>query len=297
MKYVTVTLNPAIDQTYTLDGPFKTGELNRSSKMSEISFSGKGINVSKALLDHGIDSKVLCLLGEKEGDEMYRVLRDEHLNLFAVRTEGRARRNISVVSPDSKNIEINEPGEEVGFEDILKFFSLYDKVIKEKESQTVIISGSAPPGFRNDVYKRLTIGAKKAGNKVVLDADGELLRCGLEGKPDLIKPNGEELAVLTGCRIATGSAEKIRLSALAAAVMIFEKTGTEVLCTLGGSGSVFAGRDGRFECPAVPAKIKRFKGAGDYYLARFLFERNERGKTVPEAMKKAAEKASAYLEN
>ena len=297
MKYITVTLNPAIDQTYTLCEPFVTGDLNRASGMSEISFSGKGINVSKALLKYGVDSKVLCLIGQKDGDEMYRSLRDENLNLFVVRTEGRVRRNISVVSPDSETVEINEPGDEVGFEEVLKFFSLYDKVIQEKESHTVIISGSAPPGFRNDVYKRMTIGAKAAGNTVVLDADGELLRYGLEGKPDLIKPNCEELSVLTGCRIDGGSDEKIRLSALAAATMIFEKTGTEVLCTVGASGSVFAGREGRFECPAVPAKIKRFKGAGDYYLARFLFERQENGRSVSEAMRKASEKTTAYLEN
>jgi len=297
MKYITVTLNPAIDQTYRMDVPFRMGELNRASEMSELSFSGKGINVSKELLRCGVDSKVICLIGQKDGDEMYKVLRDDHLNLFALRTEGRVRRNISVVSPDSENIEINEPGEEVSFEDVLRFFSLYDKVIKERERHIVVISGSAPPGFRKDVYKRLTVEAKAAGNSVVLDADGDLLRYGLEGKPDLIKPNGKELSVLTGFRIDTGSDEKIRLSALAAAAMIYEKTGTEVLCTVGASGSVFAGREGRFECPAVMADIKRFKGAGDCYLARFLIERCERGKSVPEAMRKASEKTSEYLEN
>ena len=295
MKYITVTLNPAIDQTYRLDGPFNEGELNRTAQMSELSFSGKGINVSKALLNYGIDSKVVCLIGKKDGDEMYRVLREDHLNLFALRTEGRVRRNISVVSPFSKNIEINEPGEEVGLDEILKFFALYDKAIKDGEKHTVIISGSAPPGFRKDVYKRLTIEAKSAGNTVVLDADGELLKYGLEGKPDLIKPNREELAHLTGCRIDTGSNENIRLSALAAAVIIYEKTGTEVLCTLGESGSVFAGREGRFECPAVKTEIKRFKGAGDFYLARFLYERSEKGASIPDAMIKATEKVSEYL--
>ena len=293
MKYVTVTLNPAIDQTYTLDVPFRTGELNRASKMSEISFSGKGINVSKALFRSGIDSKVLCLIGNKDGDEMYRALREEHLNLFALRTEGRVRRNISVITPNERYIEINEPGEEVGFEDVIKFFSLYDKVIKDKDRQTVIISGSAPPGFRNDVYKGMIVEAKAAGNNVILDADGELLRHGLEGRPDMIKPNGEEMSVLTGCRIEKGDDEKVRISA----TVIFEKTGTEVLCTVGKSGSVFAGREGRFQCPAVPADVKRFKGAGDYYLARFLLEKNERGKTVSEAMRIASEKTSAYLKN
>ncbi len=297
MKYVTVTLNPAIDQTYRLDSPFKEGGLNRAAEMSELSFSGKGINVSKALMKFGIDSKVVCLIGQKDGDEMYSHLRDSNLNLFALRTKGRVRRNVSVVSPFSENVEINEPGEEIGFDEIVKFFALYDRMIKDREKHTVVISGSAPPGFRKDVYKRLTLEAKGAGNAVVLDADGDLLKYGLEGRPDLIKPNGEELAVITGYRIDSGSDEKIRISALAASTIIFEKTGTEVLCTLGEAGSVFAGRDGKFECPAVKTEIKRFKGAGDYYLARFLYERCERGASVPEAMRIATEKVSAYLKN
>ncbi len=296
MKYITVTLNPAIDQTYTLAVPFRENELNRSDEMSEISYSGKGINVSKELLRRGIDSKVLCLIGREDGDEMYKHLRNENLNLFVLRTNGRVRRNISVVSPDGTSVEINEPGEETAFDEILKFFSTYDKLINESSGQTVIISGSAPPGFRKDIYKRLVIGAKRAGNTVILDADGELLKNGLEGKPDMIKPNGEELAVLTGCKLEGETDEKVRLSALAGATLIYEKTGTDVLCTLGSSGSVYAGREGRFGCPAVPANIKRFKGAGDIYLANYITERNERGRSVPEAMKKASEKTSAFLE-
>ncbi len=296
MKYVTVTLNPAIDQTYRLGKPFRTGELNRASAMSEISFSGKGINVSKELLRLGIDSKVICLIGKCDGDEMYDYLRTEHLNLFCVRTDGRVRRNVSVVDPDGRSVEINEPGDEIGLEDIVKFLSLYEKVISDKESRIVIISGSAPPGFRKDIYKRLIIGAKNAGKAVVLDADGDLLKCGMEGRPDLIKPNADELAAVTGCRLE-GSGEERRISALAAAEMIYERTGTEVLCTLAEAGAVFAGKEGRFACPAKEIKIKRFKGAGDIFLAHFIYERQEHGCDVAEAMRRATEKCAGYLEN
>ena len=77
--------------------------------------------------------------------------------------------------------------------------------------------------------------------------------------------------------------------------MIYEKTGVEVLCNVGKSGSVYAGREGRFSCPAEKVDIKRFKGAGDIYLARYLYERNERGKSVFDAMKRATEKSAEYL--
>jgi len=70
----------------------------------------------------------------------------------------------------------------------------------------------------------------------------------------------------------------------------------EVLCTLGERGSVFAGKEGKFICPATKADAKRFKGAGDVFLARYIYERNERSAGVFDAMKKASEKTAVYLE-
>ena len=49
MKYITLTLNPTVDRMYRLNTPFKTGTLSRTEEMSEVSFSGKGINVSREL--------------------------------------------------------------------------------------------------------------------------------------------------------------------------------------------------------------------------------------------------------
>ncbi|MBQ7669168.1 MAG: hypothetical protein IJS45_00435 [Clostridia bacterium] len=295
MKYITVTLNPAIDQTYTLDSPLKTGAVNRAAEMCTISYSGKGINVSKELLKRGVDSKVLCLLGEEDGDEVYKKLVSKNLNLFAVRTRGRIRRNISAIDPNGISVEINEPGDEADLEDIVKVLALFDKLIKEPEKKVVVISGSTPPGFRNDIYKRMTISAKERRATVILDADGELLRRGIEGGPDLIKPNEYELSSLTGCSLE-GDDEQVKLSALAAASVLYEKTGVEVLCTLGGKGSVFVGKEGQFVCPAEKISAKRSKGAGDIFLANYVYERYEKSKSSFEAMKRATERTAAALE-
>ena len=295
MKYITVTLNPATDQAYTLSEPFRTGSLNRACRMSEITLSGKGINISRELLRLGYDSKVLCLIGTEEGDGFYNSLLAENLNVFVVKTKGRVRRNVSVIDSVGGVVEINEPGDEVPLEDILKMFSLYDRVASVKEEKVVFLSGSAPPGFRSDVYKRFIIGAKASGSYVVLDADGELLRRGLEGRPDLIKLNEEEMCRLTNCTLE-GDEETVRADALAACRELSEKTGCAVLCTLGAKGSVYAGEDGSFICPATPAAEKRFKGAGDVFLARFILERLEYKQTVAESMRLASAGAARYIE-
>ena len=294
MKYITVTLNPAIDRTFLIDSPLCVGELNKSAEMSSVMYSGKGINVSRELFRLGIDSKMICLLRGEDGDAAYDSLVGENLNVYAVKTGGRMRRNISSVDSCGVGTEINEPGEEVELESVVRFLGIYDKLISEPGQKTVIISGSTPPGFRKDIYKMLVLNARKKGAYVILDADSDLLVNGLEGKPNLIKPNEKELYALTGWKLS-GDEAQIRISALAAASVIYEKTGIEVLCTLGAKGSVFVGKEGQFACPAKKVEIKRSKGAGDMYLARFIYERFEKHRSVVDAIKTATEKTARNL--
>lgn len=294
MKYLTVTLNPAIDRMYRLDTAFETGKLNRAMEMSEMSFSGKGINVSRELFRLGIDSKVLCILQGDDGKKAFASMKKEELNLFPVMTAGRMRRNISIVDKDGVDTELNEPGCPLEKEDLVTFLGLYDRLISDREEKTVIISGSTPPGIRSDIYRNMIKSASEKGAYVILDADGELLKRGIEGRPDLIKPNEKELLGLIGGRFSGSDIQK-RTQALAAAILIHEKTGIEVLCTLGALGSVFAGKEGHFACPAKNVEAKRFKGAGDRYLARFLFEKNENGRSTFDAMSIASEATADYL--
>lgn len=294
MKYITVTLNPSIDRIYKLDNPLSLGEVNRCCEMSEFSYSGKGINVSKELFRLGVDSKTVCILRGEEGKAAFNSLSGENLNILAVFADGKMRRNISLIDSNGKSTDVNEAGEKIDMESTVKFFALFDKLISEPGQKTVIISGSTPPGFRSDVYKMLVINAKKKGAYVILDADKELLINGLEGKPNLIKPNEDELFALTGWKLNGDEGQK-RIAALAAASVIYEKSGIEVLCTLGTSGSVYVGKDGQFACPARKAEVKRTKGAGDMYLARFIYERFEKHRSVADAMRTASEKTARNL--
>ncbi|MBE6562832.1 MAG: 1-phosphofructokinase [Ruminococcaceae bacterium] len=295
MKYVTVTLNPTVDRMYRLSVPFKTGGLNRTEEMSEISYSGKGINVSRELKNLGVNSDMMCILRGSVGEEAYKSFIEEGLSPVEIKTSGRLRTNISIIDSEGLDTEINECGEPLEFDAVLKFLALYDKTISSDEKKVVVVSGSTPPGFRNDIYKMLIFNAKKNNSYTVLDADGELLKQGLEAGPSLIKPNEHELSLLTGCALE-GSENEVRLKALAAASAIYEKTGVEVLCTLGSKGSIFVGEEGQFVCPAKKANIKRFKGAGDMFLARFLFERFENKRSIFDAMRIASDKTAENLE-
>lgn len=60
------------------------------------------------------------------------------------------------------------------------------------------MSGSVPKGLDGIAYQRLVKIAKEAGKPVILDTSGKLLEMGIEACPTLIKPNIDEIRMLTG---------------------------------------------------------------------------------------------------
>ncbi len=86
--------------------------------------------------------------------------------------------------------------------------------------------------------------------------------------PALMKPNGEELASLTG-----GDAELIEAdpaaAATAAEVLVSRGVGA-VLATLGGSGAVLVTADGAWHATPPPTTVVSTVGAGDSSLFGYL---------------------------
>jgi 1-phosphofructokinase len=73
MKYITVTLNPALDMNIALSGPLATEGLNRSVGAS-FSPGGKGINVSAVLTTLGIPNTAVFFSAGFVGEEITRLL-------------------------------------------------------------------------------------------------------------------------------------------------------------------------------------------------------------------------------
>lgn len=60
------------------------------------------------------------------------------------------------------------------------------------------MSGSVPKGLDGTAYQRLIKIVKEAGIPVILDTSGKLLEMGIEAAPTMIKPNIDEIRMLTG---------------------------------------------------------------------------------------------------
>lgn len=290
MKIITVTLNPCIDADYKLSTHFRAGELNRVPSPT-VSYSGKGVNVSKALLKMGRDSVTMGIFGSDGADEK---LREMGLCVMGVNCKGSLRRNTSIIDADGVQTQINEPGLAVTDENIRDFIGFYKSELNCQGGCVVILSGSVPPGVPKDIYRKLCTIARNAGAYVILDCDGEALRLGLDAIPDLIKPNQEEFEEINGKKLE-GCGEELRVNAAKEALRFHLTNHSSVLLTLGEDGSVYAGPEGCFMTEAHKANIKTFKGAGDSFLAAFVLYHIVEDKDCEMSLVMASASAAKYL--
>lgn len=290
MKIITVTLNPCIDADYKLTAPFKAGELNRVPEPN-ITYSGKGINVSKALYKMGRDSVAMGIFASDGMDDK---LRRMGLCVSGVNRPGNVRRNTAIIDSDGVQTQINEPGQTVSEEKLREFIGLYKSELNCQGGCVVLLSGSIPPGVSKDIYRKLCTIARNAGAYVILDCDGEALKEGMEAIPDLIKPNREEFEEINGKKLC-GEGEELRINAAKEALRFHLTNHSSVLLTLGEDGSVYAGPEGCFMTEAHKANIKTFKGAGDSFLAAFVLYHIVEDKDCETSLVLASAAAARYL--
>ncbi|MDP2572147.1 hexose kinase [Vibrio penaeicida] len=189
---VTITLNPALDLTGTLD----TLNQGSVSLVNESAFhaAGKGVNVARVLKELGANVTVTGFLG-KDNQEMFCQLFDHiDVNDQFIRVEGATRINVKLVEHDKSVSDINFPGVAVTEEDKHRFENTLLELAKSHD--LFVLAGSLPRGITPlecaNWIKMLT----KLGKKVVFDSSREALAHGIQSRPWLIKPNEEELGYL-----------------------------------------------------------------------------------------------------
>jgi 1-phosphofructokinase len=259
-KVATVTMNPAIDHTVFVNG-FMAYKLNRAESV-EYNIGGKGINVSKVLSMLGSSSVALGFLG-RNAAFFEEELKAMNIETDFVEVQGRTRTNIKVVDKTNSGVtEINEPGPLINEEN---WEQLMSKVSSWGQScEYVVIAGSMPPGVEEDSYKILVEEAKKAGAKVVLDAEGDALRRGLDAVPFMMKPNIHELEGLVGRTLADAT-ELVHMchEMLAKGVSV-------VVISMGGQGSIYASKEGIYRVYPLSLDVRNTVGAGDAMVAGYV---------------------------
>jgi 1-phosphofructokinase len=260
---ITVTLNPAVDKTVTINN-FTPDSVNRIRKI-QLDAGGKGINVAKVLLTLGANSLALGFLAGHTGGFIKRYLDKLNIASDFVYLDGETRTNIKIVDEvNHTNTDINEPGPVVSQIDAEK---INDKVLRELADNTILIlSGSVPVGMSKDIYYKWIEYAGKRGAKTILDADGELLRLGLAASPYLIKPNIHELEQLAGRKLSD-----IEEAAGFTKQLMAEHQIKEAVISLGEKGALFFKGDAAIFAEGIPVTVKSTVGAGDSMVAALAY--------------------------
>ncbi|MCP2336927.1 1-phosphofructokinase family hexose kinase [Actinomadura rupiterrae] len=184
---LTVTLNAALDVTYEV-GALEQGGSHRVRTVRERA-GGKGINVARVAGALGCEVVATGLLGGVVGDLIRDDLDAAGLAHDFLPISGPSRRTLTIVETETGEATVlNEAGPQVRPEEWRAFLDHF-RALAESAS-VVVLSGSLPPGLPADAYAELV---RLAPGKVVLDADGGALTRGVAGRPDVIKPNAEEL--------------------------------------------------------------------------------------------------------
>lgn len=231
---LTVTLNPAVDKTYTA-GELITGNVNRMR--TAMSFAGgKGVNVARVLRQYGQRVCATGFLGGYAGDFIEDSLLDKQVECQFIRVEGETRSSINILADNGYVTEILEPGPLIEEEALNQFMEVYEELIAECE--IVVLSGSVGRDVPEDIYKKLIEKARLRGLRTMLDASGESLRAGLEAKPYFIKPNQKELEYIVGHKLVNRedvieAALKVHADGIAHVVVSMGKNGLLYVCSGG----------------------------------------------------------------
>ncbi len=264
---VTLTLNPAIDESTTVENIHPEHKMRCASPKYEA--GGGGINVSKALRRLGGESIAIFPAGGPTGVLLKSLVEGEGLTWQAVEIKNWTRQNFIVVETSSNGqYRFGMPGPELTEKEAEQCLDLIRKVSPAPDY--IVASGSLPPGLPVDYFARVARLAKELGSRFILDTSGEPLRLAVKEGVFLLKPNLGELSKLVG-----EESLEMYLVDDAAAQVIAQHHCQVVVVSMGPSGALLVTRDGYDHVPAPAVPKKSTVGAGDsmvagmtYYLAQ-----------------------------
>ncbi len=255
----TVTLNPAIDYTVTL-GELETGRVNRC-RTEEMTFGGKGINVSAVLSELGVQTKALGFCAGFTGEAIIRGLESAGIKTdFVMLEKGNSRINVKINA--GEETEINGTGPDISSQE-LKL--LLDKLGQIADGDVIVLAGSIPASVDRSIYRDIL--ERLSDRKIfsAVDAQGELLKSVLDLKPFVIKPNKDELSEFFGTELT--SDEQI----VSCAKQLQKLGARNVLVSMAKDGSVLVDEHGDVHRLGVcKGEVISSVGAGDSMLAGFI---------------------------
>ncbi len=268
MKIVTLTVNPSIDKSTTVEDIIPEHKLRCTSPVFQP--GGGGINVSRAIKKIGGESLAIYLAGAATGQMLTDLINEEGVETKVVKQANRTRENFIVVDHTGSQYRFGMPGTEVLPSECQGLIDAIGQL--DDHPEYLVLSGSLQESVPADFYPNITKEAKAHGIKVVLDTVGKPLEDTLEEGVFMIKPNLRELFDLAGYdEIVPGKYVEISRELINAG-----KTDVVVI-SMGAKGAAMVTKDEHYQVVPPATQCKSTVGAGDSMVGGIVLSlsRNE----------------------
>jgi 6-phosphofructokinase 2 len=256
---LTITLNPTVDKSSTIDNIQPEKKLRCTPPVYEP--GGGGINVSRGLKRLGVASHALFPAGGRTGELLQELLGKEKIAIVPVTSSTETRESFIVVDTSNNNqYRFGMPGEKISTKDAA---ALHKAILGTTPFPTIaVISGSLPEGMDPAWLRKLVKELKAKNVKVIADTSGDALTEILKEGVYLVKPNLGELSRLSG------KEELDNESADEAAKQLIDQGKAEIVAvSMGPQGAYLVTKDETVHVPAPSVKKLSTVGAGDSMVA------------------------------
>ncbi|MFB6162307.1 MAG: 1-phosphofructokinase [Halococcoides sp.] len=276
---LTITPNPAVDQTVQIDEDLEAGRVQRSTG-AQFDSGGNGINLSQFLRAFDAETVATGITGGFTGYFIKQDLAEYDVPTDFVSTDDPTRLNTTVHAA-GKEYKLNQSGPEVESDIVEEIIA----TAREHDPEILNVGGSLPPGLDSEAVDRIAA----AGDwETALDVHGEHLP-DLTNGAEYVKPNAVELESATG--IAVESIDDCAKAARDLQEMGFER----VLASMGADGAMLVTPEETLYAPALDVDAVDTVGAGDSMFAGALWA-YEQGWSDEDALKAAVSVSSQVVE-
>lgn len=282
-NFLCICFSSTLQKTVTFPG-VKLEAVNRSEHY-RIDASGKAVNAARVLAQLEKDCvTTFCPLGENNYRLFERLAEQDNLNLIYSKIPGNTRECLTLLDKSANTtteIVISEPPLKR-----TKDFEATERAIVQvhlptymKEADAVMLAGSRPSLWSDDVYPTLAKAAIDSGKILLVDYHGkDLLNTLKLCSPSIIKINEDEFGWTFGTPQNDKSSPQDNKSASPEQLLKAQITAKSlelknIIIVTRGSKSTFAANKGNFiECPTEKITPVNTTACGDSFNAGFLYE-------------------------
>lgn len=254
-----INLNTTIDKTHLVEN-YALNKVFRPLTTIKVG-GGKGVNVARVLNKLKISNMVLGFLGGVNEKFILQSFKLEKINFISVPIKGESRDITLIIDPQRRTeTVVNENGPMIQKAELTLFLKKFNQLIKRVNY--LALCGSMPLGVPEDFYGQLIKIAKENQVFTILDTSGLALTRSLDFKPDLIKPNIEEMKLIF---------RNHHYFLINEIKQLYQQGIKNIIVTLGKKGCI--GYYGQNYYRIKPPKLKKLStiGSGDAFTAGLIY--------------------------